>query len=611
MTFKRSTVFQWLIAALALVPVILYAYLGQFSRLLVDDYCTIAFGREKGAWDYMVWKLNTWAGGYANWFFKGAMAPLDILVARITPTLIIVLWLVGLSWPVFQALAYLKIDHSRRALSIAIAALAVAASIHAFYSPQSFYWYSPSTQNTLPLALLTIYMALALWTAQRRREDGLSLLGIIAGGLLCFITAGSGEPFVAFQTTFLTLCLLAIFAFLPSSRRRAYLPVFGVGWLATLAGLVIQLSAPGIVLRVEYVVGHIGLPNRAISALVSKTFNWILDFIGNPPAFAGFVMLMAVGLLVMLVKYKPQPISKAAQPVKFALPPLWLGLMFQLLWFPLLWLQTSDSPQWLGRFSGRYMTAAMLNILFILGFLVLIWQRKSFQSQLQKREPGLLMLWYVMASLSIFILLFLLTQIRSIGIDRRSATYLFTSLLMLLVLLTYLLPSAAERNFGFLTLCWYGAGLVCLAAIVFLAEYGLGYVDARILAPGAYLLMLSGLLWGAFWGWLLKHYRLSSQTVQAWIRFLKPASAAAALVIGIGIVLGQAALASDLQLYAREWDVRHQEIIAMRDSGQTAIEVAPLTWNLAEYVGIATAKNLPDCARDYYGVDSLNVVRDG
>ena len=83
MTFKRSAVFQWLIAALALVPLILYAWLGQFSRLMSSDYCTVAFGLEKGAWDYMVWKLNTWAGGYANWFFKGAMAPLDILAVRI------------------------------------------------------------------------------------------------------------------------------------------------------------------------------------------------------------------------------------------------------------------------------------------------------------------------------------------------------------------------------------------------------------------------------------------------------------------------------------------------------------------------------------------------
>ena len=46
MTFKRVNIFQWLIAALALVPLILYAWLGQFSRLMSSDYCTVAFGRE-------------------------------------------------------------------------------------------------------------------------------------------------------------------------------------------------------------------------------------------------------------------------------------------------------------------------------------------------------------------------------------------------------------------------------------------------------------------------------------------------------------------------------------------------------------------------------------
>ena len=87
MTFKRSAVFQWLIAALALVPVILYAYLGQFSRLMFDDYCIIGMARVIGPWEYMIYRLDTWGGGYANWLLKGLMAPLDILVARIMPVM--------------------------------------------------------------------------------------------------------------------------------------------------------------------------------------------------------------------------------------------------------------------------------------------------------------------------------------------------------------------------------------------------------------------------------------------------------------------------------------------------------------------------------------------
>ena len=608
MTFKRATIFQWLIAALALVPVILYVYLGQFSRLMVDDYCIIASARARGAWNYMVDALNLHSGSYANWLFKGVMAPLDTLLPRITPALIIVLWLAGLIWLVFQVLAYLKIDHSRRALSVALSALIVAATIHAFYSPQSFYWYAASTHYTLPLSLLAIYMALALWTARR---SGLSLLALIAGGLLCFISAGASEIFVVFQTTFLTLCLLSVFAFLPSSRRRSYALAFGVGWLATLGGLAIQLSAPGIALRAEYIIiAQLSEPpSRSISVLIYQTLSRTLTYMNHPPALAGFVMLMAVGLLVMLVKYKPQPVSKAAPPVKLALPPLWVGLIFQLLWMPLLWFQTSEDPQLLGRFSIRYMTVLILNILFILGFLLMLWQRKRIQTQLQKRERGLLMIWYIISSLSIFVLIFVLTQIRSIGIDRRSAAYLFTSLLMFLVLLTWqllcLLPSAAERRFGLLALYSSGIGWVCIAAMIFVSMYGVWYVQPRAMAAGAYLLVVSGLVWGVWLGYLLKHYPLSSQAGRVWMRLLERGSLVIALIVAVGIVQDQAALIPNFQLYAREWDVRHQEIIKLRDSGHKSIEAAPLTWNLADYAAITAIDDLSTCAPRYYGMKSI------
>ena len=35
----------------------------------------------------MVHILDTWGGGYANWLFKGLMAPLDILAVRIIPVM--------------------------------------------------------------------------------------------------------------------------------------------------------------------------------------------------------------------------------------------------------------------------------------------------------------------------------------------------------------------------------------------------------------------------------------------------------------------------------------------------------------------------------------------
>ena len=609
MSFRRTSIFSWLAAALALAPAALFAYLGQFSRPMFDDYCQIALGKELGAWGYMARQLNTWSGSYANWLFKGLTAPLDTLLPMIMPMMIVALWLVGLAWLVFQGLGHLRIDHSRWMLSAAAAALTVAAAIDAFYSPQSFYWYSANTQNALPLALLTIYMALALWLVQRRGR----LWGIIAGAALCFIAAGSSEIFAAFQAASLTFCLLALFALLPAPRRRPYALVFGVGWLATLAGLVIQLNAPGTALRAEHIAQTIRQPDRSISVLIYETATQSFAYINHPQAIAGFVMLMAVGLLVMLVKYKPHFTSKAARPIKFALPPLWLGLIFQLLWMPLLWLQISDSPQWLGRFSSRYMVVVVLNVLFILGFVVLLWQRKRVQAQLQRRERGRLIIGYIIAALSIFGLLFLWSQI-SIGADRRSAAYLLASLLMLLIILTWqllcLLPSAAARRFGWLALCSSSIGWACIAVMVFVSMYGAGYVQPRTMAAGAYLLVAPGLLWGGWIGALLKHDSLSSRSGQMWVRMLKPVCLAVVLIGVAGLALGQAALLPYFRLYAGEWDARHREIITLRDSGRKNIEVKPLTWNLADYAAITTVTDLTDCAPRYYKVKSIAVTDD-
>ena len=608
MTFKRTSIFSWLIALLSLAPVLLFAWLGQFSRMMSDDYCQIGIAQGKGAWGYMIFKLDTWAGSYANWFFKGVMAPLDVLLPRITPAIIIVLWLAGLSWLVFQGLGYLKISGSRRALAVAVAALIVAASINAFYSPQSFYWYAASTHYTLPLALLAMYLALSLWTARR---SGLSLLALIAGGLLCFISAGASEIFVAFQATLLTLCLLLIFAFLRSSVRRSYLRVFGVGWLATLGGLAIQLSSPGLAERAAVDAEQVGQSIRAIPTLLSETLGLTFEYIGHPQAFAGFVMLMAAGLLVMLVKYKPPAALETSKPVELAARSLWTGLIFQLLFIPLLWGHTSDHPQFFGRFSRGYMTVVILNFVFILGFLVLLWQRGRIHVQLQKHERGLL--FFCNAMLLTAVLLFALTQFRSI--HYRAATYLFTSSLVFLGIFfwqwTSRLPTSSARKFGFLALFSYAAALVCIAAMVGTALFGRGFVTARILAPGAFLLVLSGLVWGVWIGCALKHCPPAPRLGQAWVKLLKLASLAIVLIIAMGIVLGQAALMPDFQRYAREWDARHQDIIARRNSGQTAIEVAPLTWDLADFAAVVTLADDPAnrCAsHHYYGVELIGVT---
>ena len=601
--FKRSSIFLWLMAALALAPALLYAYLGQFSRLQADDYCAVARGLEMGVWDYMTYKIHTLGGGgHVNWFLKGALAPLDIMAVRIMPALIVILWLFGLFWLIDEGLAHLKISHSRRPLAIAIAALGVAGAISSSPLPQSFYWFAASTRYILPLPLLVIYLALTVRLAKRTR---LPAWGLMAGAALYFITALASEMFMVFQMSFLTGCLLMSLAW----RRRAYARILGVGWLATLVGLMLQLNAPGVAVRAAWMEERYGRPDRSLLTVLSKTFEETLKALGHPQIFVGFVLLMAVGLLVMLFACRPQKTLKTSKPVELVPSAWWLGLIFQLLFAPILWLHTSNIPQFLGRFSLRYMVVIVLNLAFILGFAVLLWRRGRINVYLQKHERGLLILCGGM--LLIFAALFALSQLTSYYL---SASWLLMTALMFLGLLCWqlssMLPGAETRKIGLLALCSLGIGLACVAAIVGVAVFGRGYAMTRILAPGNSLLTLSGLVWGFFLGWLVKH--LPSQYDQVWINWLKLASLAAMLIIALGIVLDQVTLYPDFRRYAQEWDARHFDIIAQRDRGQKTIKTAPLSYDLAEeYTRVATiARDLGnECARLYYGVDSIVVER--
>lgn len=601
MTFKRTAIFTWLTAALSLAPLILYVYLGQFSRLIAEDYCYLAAGQARGAWGGMLHMYNRSSSGYAGYFLVHALAPLGDLVPRMAPALMIALWMVGLSGLVFQALAYLKMNDSRRTLAVAISAFIAAASIHAFYSPQSFYWLLAAIRYTLPLTLLAVYMALALWLADAAGEGTPSLLGIIAGAALCFISAGGSEMYMVFQVVSLAFCLLMIVVLARPSARRAYMLVFGTGWLATLGSLVIQLISPVVVRRGGDIWKRLDQPGW-IATLAAETWHQIKDYIQDPQVFLGFVMLMGVGLLVMLVKYQPQPASKTSKPAKIALPALGLGLVFQLLWMPLLW----------GRENGGQM-AVILNAAFILSFLALLWQRKRINAQLQKHDRGQLAVYSVMALMFIFAVLFAITRQNSLYWE--TSHYLFMSFMVLGIMIIWqlssLISTAAARRFGLLALLAYAVAVVCITVVAVAAWFGRGFVPARILAACAWLLVLPGLIWGAYLGYLIKNHPPRSQG-QAWIRLFKLISLATVLTIAGHIVLNQAALIPDFQRYAREWDARHQDIIAQRDSGQTTIEVAPLTFEMVEYIDLdKTLADFPtnSCAARYYEVDSI-VVRD-
>ena len=586
MTLRRSSI--WLMAALALLPVLLFVYLGQFTRPMDwDDFCLIKVGQEQGILGGTLFWLREWTGSYAGFFVLNGLAPLDTLAAPIKTMLTIVLWLFGCFWLIFKGLARLGINR-RRPLAAAAAALAVTAVLNSQHSPQSLYWYADDNIFLLPLLL----MHLALWLRFPH-----SAWRLIAGAALCFIAAGAGEIAAGVQLAFLTFCLLMSFALPPSYARRPHAMFFGAGWLATLAGFIIQLSTPGAANRAAAIVNTVGMPDQPLSRLMSDAFSRTFGYLGHPPLFGSFAMLLGAGMLVMLFGYRPPALPKQSKAIGLVLPALWLGLIFQLLWLPALLKQASRDPL---AFRGLF----GLNMALILAFLALIWQRRRVEAHLQKQARGLLIAWHMTACAVLFALLFLITQSEYAA----SGGYLLTTALALLVLLFWQLSSflPGGAGFGWLAPGLSALGLAALTASAAMMPLVQPYEILRFLSSSACLLALSGLVWGLFFGCLVKHYPPG----RAWERLFKLASLTMILIIAISIMLSQAALIPNFQLYAQEWDKRHLDIIAQRGSGQRVVEAPLFTWDLHVHVFGGPTSSRAACPRTYYDIDAI-VFTDG
>ena len=297
---RLSFLFRSSLAVLALLPLAVFVYLGQFSRFISDDYRNIAAGIEMGPWGGMLHWLNNWLASYTSSFVMSLLAPLDTWAPRIMPALFSAIWLAGLVWLVYQGLQALQVQQSRLMPSIAVGAMALAAIINAFYSPQSFYWFTSINRYGVGIALFTLFAGLAIWAGGPARSKREMRWAVLGSALICFLSVGISEMHGVAQLVFLSLCCLFILFVWPKTSRGGYLTAFGAGWLVAVCGLLIQLSLPSVALRSQANLDIHGAPLRELPLLMSETLRDTSRFLGNAEAYDGYLLMLALGLLLML-----------------------------------------------------------------------------------------------------------------------------------------------------------------------------------------------------------------------------------------------------------------------------------------------------------------------
>ena len=608
---RTASVSKVLLVSQALVPILLFAYLGQFNRMISDDYCYISGGRTLGPLNNLIVQRNIWNGSYSDYFMRGMLGPLDWEAVRILPAATILIWLFGMVWLMWQALGLWHLRRNRLTIAVICASLLLAATINAFYSKETIFYYSAHMRYTLPLAMFTVFLAAVLEATKRLSTRPSCATAAFASVVFCFVNAGFSEMYLVFQLTMLLVLLGATYLLVERLHRRLPLLLLSAGLLGTIASAVTVLTAPGVAIRAEKTLNLVA-PVRALPELIQLSIGRASQYLIDQYAFAGFALLFALGLVLAQILHEPRWVDPRPKRIRIASAPLWMGLAIQLCFVPFLWAHTSDTPQFFGRFSLSYMTVICLNLALICGYLTLLWRRSRFSASLYENRNHLVL--FAGLTLLAVLALFMLTQLRSINYKAAGFLYLsaMVSLAYVSIQLSLILSNRIAKRWWWVIITCLGAALMCSVILSLFAFYGVGFIGARYMGSVAILQISAGLLWGALVGSALGSVLRDSGALSAKVLVFRVVPLLVVLTIGIGIVAAQLSWIPDLQSFASEWDARHQYIVEQRDSGQRQIETWMLSYDLSsEFRNISSPRSQSyenNCAANYYGVESIKLA---
>ena len=611
---KRAAVITSVV--LALVPLLLFAYLGLHNRLLIDDYVNLGLARDIGTWKAMLVWREFWNGGYSNFILYGLLSPLGETAPPLFALFLCASIFVSFGWLINTVLVSLSIRAHRLATVVALASITTAAAINGFYHAQVFYWLTGAVVYNWPAVMLLFGIAMATATAHRLRGRIQLLLAAISAAIYAFISAGFSEMYLVFQSVAVALIAVFVFIFPYGPTRRTYRILATAACLGTIASLLTQVAAPGFANRSSQssYFGDPIFPVRDLPNLISRTLDLTLDYTGHQTSFAGFMLVVFAGLFLTMSASTPMPPTDSkARRTMAGKAPIAFALGVQLLFVPVLWTHSSDSTQILGRFSYAFAAVVGINLLTIAILLALLWRRDLLAKAIDRRNGLMMVCGFVLLLVS---LLFALTQVRNINF--KAASYLFITAVMLINALAWQLSCKADEPY-LKVLCRLSAfaaasAFLTLAFLIAVNLWGQGQMVVRTLASTVYALMFAGLLNGVTLGILIVHGFQKTDSKAVWLRYFRLFSLVVSLTIAAGIVIGQAVRISYVRQDAQIWDETHEEILRLRDARDPAVYTKEFPRLHYRHVGAVPSRyrvgRLLSMHRMYYGLDLCDNIED-
>jgi uncharacterized protein DUF6056 len=264
---------NWFISAALGLPLLVYAWIGAYSRYTADDFCWAGILRTEGFTNAQVHWYTQYSPRFAFTFLVNLTELIGPSVVPVLPAMAIVLWLGTLTW----TLSRFGLGRLRAFLLAEVAALATLQTAPDL--PQSLYWQTGLLTYLLPLILASFLIGWIRVGSQRWWALAVSLL-------TAFFAGGLSETYLIPQNVALSLGLLVA---LRCRARRAHVAVALLGGVLALA---IIVASPSIGPRVQGTPADLWLAASAAIATAAVQMSRFVRFF----AFT-ILMCLAAGFL--------------------------------------------------------------------------------------------------------------------------------------------------------------------------------------------------------------------------------------------------------------------------------------------------------------------------
>lgn len=281
----KNALIYMLIFIPTVVVLCIYGYIGIFNRLIADSFCSYyyadRFGLLRSIW---YWRIN-WSGRYSAYAFDWLIQNIyGINIGSIVFTFLAIwtLALIILGYTLLNTHSYQENKH----LPLILGPLVMfTIFISAPDIRQSFIWLDGFRAYSLPLILLTIYAILYVRLSKNTNQGKWSL---VITFVLCFVSGGLSETFAVFQLSLLGFFILYYLIINQKTKLDKHSIIMVVGFAATLASLLVIITAPGNKIRENLLPPHLGI--MEITQISLRAYiNFIHAILESPQKLTGIL----------------------------------------------------------------------------------------------------------------------------------------------------------------------------------------------------------------------------------------------------------------------------------------------------------------------------------